>query len=69
MFPNPTRGIITIETTTSLTQRIQLISIDGTVLRDLQSEKNQIQLDLSALANGVYFLKVGTKTQKVILSR
>ena len=69
VFPNPTRGIITIETTTSLTQRIQLISIDGTVLRDLQSEKNQIQLDLSALANGVYFLKVGTKTQKVILSR
>ena len=69
VFPNPTRGTITIETTTSLAQRIQLISLDGKLLRDIQSLKNQTQLDLSALANGVYFLKVGTKTQKVILSR
>ncbi len=69
VFPNPSKGVITIETTTSVIQKIQLISIEGKLLRDIQSTKNQMQLDLSALANGVYFLKVGNKTQKVILNR
>jgi len=69
VFPNPTRGTITIETRISFAQGIQLISLDGKLLRDIPSLKNKTQLDLSALANGVYFLKVGTKTQKVILSR
>jgi hypothetical protein len=69
IYPNPTRGMITIETTAEVAQRIQLISMEGKVLRDMQNANNQTQLDLSELANGVYFLKVGSKIQKVILSK
>ncbi|MFT6200813.1 MAG: hypothetical protein ACJAQ2_002599 [Vicingaceae bacterium] len=43
--------------------------MEGKVLRDMQNANNQTQLDLSELANGVYFLKVGSKIQKVILSK
>jgi hypothetical protein len=68
VFPNPTAGIITIETLTS-GKIIQLISIEGKVLKEIQSAKNQERLDLSELANGTYFLKVGVKMRKVILSR
>ena len=69
IYPNPTRGMITIETTAEVAQRIQLISMEGKVLRDMQNANNQTQLDLSELANGVYFLKVGSEIQKVILSK
>lgn len=69
VFPNPTRGIITIETTSGVAERIQLISMEGKLIRDLQTANNQTQLDMSELANGVYFLKVGSETHKVILSR
>ena len=69
IYPNPTRGMVTIETTADVAQRIQLISMEGKVLRDMRSVNNQTQLDLSELANGVYFLKVGSEIQKVILSK
>lgn len=68
LFPNPTAGVINIETLTS-GKIIQLISIEGKVLKEIQSAKNQERLDLSELANGTYFLKVGVKMRKVILSR
>tara|TARA_B110000046_G_scaffold137172_1_gene143450 strand:- start:361 stop:1266 length:906 start_codon:yes stop_codon:yes gene_type:complete len=68
LFPNPTAGVINIETLTS-GKIIQLISIEGKVLKEIQSAKNQERLDLSEMANGTYFLKVGVEMRKVILSR
>jgi len=69
VFPNPTRGQVTIETDGNAVQRIQLLSMEGKLLRDMQTANNQVQLDLSELANGVYFLKVGNETRRVVLTR
>ena len=69
VFPNPTVRFLTIVKTTNSAERIQLISMEGKLLRDVQSANNRIEFDLSDLANGIYFLKIGNETRKVILSR
>ncbi len=69
VFPNPTVGFLTIVKTTNSAERIQLISMEGKLLRDVQSANNRIEFDLSDLANGIYFLKIGNETRKVILCR
>ena len=47
----------------------QLISLEGKLLKEIQINDNQVQLNLSEFANGIYFLKVGGITRKVILSK
>lgn len=66
--PNPTRDILKIQTIGLQQDKpttISIISGAGTVVRTIQSKNSGgiIQLDLSALNNGVYFVKLvnGTK--------
>ncbi|MDA9072128.1 T9SS type A sorting domain-containing protein [bacterium] len=68
LFPNPTTGIINIETLNN-EDLAQLISLEGKLLKEIQINDNQVQLNLSEFANGIYFLKVGGITRKVILSK
>ncbi|MFT6166754.1 MAG: hypothetical protein ACJASF_001447 [Vicingaceae bacterium] len=69
IYPNPSKGMITIQRANDGLERIQIISLDGKVLNDIQSAQRAIMLDLSDYSNGVYFLRIGNETQKIILSR
>ena len=68
LFPNPAAGVINLE---NLVQGsiIQLISLEGKLLKEIKSAKSQVQLNLSDFENGVYFIKAGGTTRKFILSR
>lgn len=61
IYPNPTSGILTIETENN-GLKIQIYDIRGVLI--LETNKNII--DLSSKANGVYFVHVNGKVFKVI---
>jgi hypothetical protein len=69
VFPNPTTGMVTLETETlaefkTLPTLYTLYNSVGQIL--LQGENLPEQLDLQAFMNGVYFLKVGEKTVRIV---
>jgi len=57
MYPNPTNGIVTIVANKHIEQ-VEVMQLDGRVVRRSSSNTSQIDLDVSALSSGVYLLKV-----------
>ncbi len=54
LYPNPSNGIINISNSESL--KVQVFDINGALI--MQANTENAQLDLSALKNGVYILKM-----------
>ena len=68
IFPNPTTGQITIKNYELKINNIEIYDIVGKLQESRISEigKSEIVLDVSHLANGLYFLKVDNKVIKII---
>jgi hypothetical protein len=67
LYPNPTRGMLTIELPTnwtSLNQPVRLTDLTGRVVLQARLAANG-RLDLGTLATGVYLLTVGEGQQSV----
>lgn len=65
VYPNPAESYVTIESAEPLVQ-VNVYSISGTeVLRQVYNEANNVNLDVSSLASGLYLLRItkcdGTK--------
>ena len=56
LYPNPTAGLFTIEGNFN-NYSIQILSANGTLFQDLSNQSSPITIDLSALPNGLYFVK------------
>ncbi|MFH2143677.1 MAG: T9SS type A sorting domain-containing protein [Bacteroidota bacterium] len=67
VFPNPTSGLINIETENIIS--IEIIDIDGIIVYD----GKETEIDIANLNNGVYLLKIatneGVKMGKVVLNK
>ncbi|PWT77870.1 MAG: peptidase S8 [Bacteroidetes bacterium] len=59
IFPNPVKGILHINTTANCRQ-ILIFDVSGRLVRNLQTVGFQNTLNVSALASGVYFVRVST---------
>lgn len=57
LMPNPTNGIFRVQGEFS-NYSIQIIRPDGTIYQELSGQQSPIDIDLSALPNGLYFIKV-----------
>ena len=57
LYPNPTAGFFKIRGEFS-NYSIQILSSDGTVYQDLSDQSSPIEIDLSSLPVGLYFVKV-----------
>lgn len=57
LVPNPASNITTVSSTAGL-RSITLQSTNGQILRTLELEAEQYQLDLKGLSSGVYFLNI-----------
>ena len=70
LYPNPTTGQIKIESDKTIEQ-VKIVSITGKVVKQLVINKEQLTIDLSAVAKGIYFVKlIGegfVSTQKLVL--
>ncbi len=64
VYPNPTDGIITIET--GIETEIRLLNVAGQVVGRQHLVKGKNLLDLTALEKGLYFVKSGDRSFKII---
>lgn len=67
IFPNPTNGLFVFETEI-LQNSLQIFDVSGKLIFQEFIQNHQTQIDLSAFQKGVYFLKYGERTGKVILN-
>jgi hypothetical protein len=70
VYPNPANNYITIELSANEATQIELFDVIGRRVISKNAESKLTELDLSALVNGVYYLKVAsgnqTSTLKVV---
>jgi uncharacterized protein YjdB len=64
VYPNPASNTLTIKTINNLTiQQLQLLDITGKVIAQFN---NQTEIDVSAMANGMYLLQIQTLNGSVV---
>jgi hypothetical protein len=67
VFPNPAQDILRIEVLNPKPSSIELFNLQGELVLKTQSESNKIALNVADLPSGLYLVKVGESTQKVII--
>ena len=68
LHPNPTTGVITVSGTTGSVQVFDLLGRE--IASPPKADRNDgIVIDLSSYPSGVYIVKVGERTAKVILTK
>ena len=72
VYPNPAKGCLVLETQDFASlqgQTYRICNIMGQVLLQGQITAERQQIDVSGLAEGMYFVTVGNSTQKIIVNR
>jgi hypothetical protein len=71
IFPNPTNSNITLRTTNTdlVNQKIQLHDALGRLLHITTLQSTEQTIDLSEYAAGMYMLRIGTETMKVMVAK
>ena len=64
--PNPSNGLVHI--TTGYSGKIQLVDLKGTVVFEQQIQAGNSVLNLDALNKGIYLMRVGEETHKLVLN-
>ena len=68
IFPNPTQGQITVQTREKGICSLEVITLDGHVLKKMNLSGSSDQVDLSSYQSGVYLIRIIFK-DKVYMSR
>ncbi|MCT4580311.1 MAG: N-acetylmuramoyl-L-alanine amidase [Flavobacteriales bacterium] len=64
LYPNPTEGVITINSSEVNIQEIEIYNSNGLKLKDVELVNNE-KIDLSPYANGIYYVRiVGSENEK-----
>lgn len=58
VYPNPNTGIFTLALNNSLEKTIQVMDVTGRIIVSQSTKDNSIDLNISGLSNGVYYIKV-----------
>jgi len=65
VYPNPVQDVMTVSNINP-DDLIQVVSIQGQIVTEMRSTGNQAEINMSALAKGVYMVRVGEQVTKVI---
>lgn len=68
LFPNPTAHAFTIVRTTARAQVAEIFDFTGKLIKTLNLTDEATTVDVSNFPNGIYFVKVGNWTGKLIVS-
>jgi hypothetical protein len=66
VFPNPTNGIITVQSAFAIQDVAEMYNSLGQLLYVAEMKDGKLQIDLSREAKGIYFLKLGTEIKRII---
>ena len=69
VYPNPATDAISINTTSSKAAKIVILNMQLQVVKEIKIESNtNINIPINDLNNGIYFVKVGNASQKIIVA-
>jgi arabinogalactan endo-1,4-beta-galactosidase len=66
VYPNPSKSIITINALENRVNTIKLYSLNGNILIEKKGNYKNLDVDISKLAAGIYFIKINNKVVKKI---
>jgi hypothetical protein len=58
VYPNPTTGMLNINFENTQNREIEIVNLTGQTIKQINSENEKIELDLSDLAKGTYFVRI-----------
>ncbi len=61
IYPNPTNGILNINFASVQNREIEVVNLTGQIVKQANINSDKIELDLSELAEGTYFVRVKAK--------
>jgi hypothetical protein len=64
IYPNPTSGVVIIKAQAGL--QIQVYNVIGELILNTELKTETIELDLRGQTNGIYFIRIGSVTKKII---
>jgi arabinogalactan endo-1,4-beta-galactosidase len=67
VYPNPSKSIITINALENRVNTIKLYSLNGNILIEKKGNYKNLEMDISKLTAGIYFIKINNKVVKKIL--
>jgi hypothetical protein len=68
-YPNPTDGELIIDLDDYHAVSLQILDLSGKVIQQYQLIERRSNLDLSGVAEGVYFVRYGEVTKKLVIAR
>mgnify|MGYP001177481879 CR=1 FL=1 len=67
LFPNPTFGEVTIKTSSlKYLGKVKITDMTGKIIKQLESNKMTLEINVSDFENGVYFIEAGHFTKKFV---
>jgi arabinogalactan endo-1,4-beta-galactosidase len=66
VYPNPSKSIITINALENRVNTIKLYSLNGNILIEKKGNYKNLEVDISKLTAGIYFIKINNKVVKKI---
>lgn len=57
--PNPTKGLFSVNSQFQI-EKIEIFSVTGQLIKSVNSNTNEVSIDLTGVETGVYFLKVNS---------
>jgi len=67
VYPNPTTGLLHVASNTQEPLYVEVLNTQGTRVKEGQSISNSEAVDLSSLAEGLYFLKIANATSSAVV--
>ena len=61
LFPNPAKEVINVQCTMNNVQSVEVIDVYGKVINTISVTDNPTRINVSGLANGMYFVRVTTE--------
>jgi plastocyanin len=66
VYPNPSSGIVTVNSDQSL-KKIEVLNIHGQLVYSKETVENSEKLDLTGLLQGIYFIRSGKQTERLVI--
>ncbi|WP_439131392.1 glycosyl hydrolase 53 family protein [Polaribacter sp.] len=67
IYPNPIKNSITVNTSKKIIYSLKLYDIKGYLVKDKKGNKSSLEVDISKLTPGIYFLNINNKAVKKIV--
>lgn len=63
IFPNPSSDLLFIENIKNQIQKIEFFDLQGRIVKSINENENQYQIDISNLLSATYLIKISTETE------